>query len=229
MEIYTNPLFGILLTILFYEFSLSICKKINKPLANPLLISVTLIILFLKTFNLSYENYMIGGNHIHLFLGPATVVLAYPLYKQRSLLKKHLIPILLATTLGSITSVTSIIFLSKIMGLDQSIMKALIPHSVTTPIGIDLAQTLLVDSSITVASIVFTGLLGAIFSPVLIKVLRIKNPIAQGIAIGTSSHALGTSKAIQLGNLQGAMSSLAIGLAGIITIIITPIIMLIFL
>ena len=148
-----------------------------------------------------------------------TVVLALPLYRRRQLLKDHKYAILTGVLTGSIASLISTVLLSKVFNINAMIEKSLIPHSVTTPIGIGLSQTLGAVEGITVLSIVMTGLTGAILSPLVFKIFRITHPIARGISLGTSAHAIGTTKALEMGETAGAMSGLAIGLAAICTVI----------
>ena len=155
---------------------------------------------------------------ITFFLGPATVVLAVPLYNQIALLKKNIIPILAGITIGSASAILSVIFLSKMVNLDRDILISILPKSITTAIGIEISKTLNGDTALTIVAIVATGIVGASIGPIICKWGKIENSIAKGIAIGTASHAVGTSKAIELGEVEGAMSGLAIGIAGIVTV-----------
>lgn len=229
MEIINNEVFGLLLTIGVYAFFLKIAEKVKNPFLNPLLLTTLGIIAILVIFRIPLEYYEQGGNYIKFFLGPATIVLAVPLYKQLHLLKKHFFPILIGVTTGSATSLVSVYYLSKLVGLNREIIISLLPKSITTPIGMSVSESYGGIVSLTIAAIVITGILGAITAPVLVKIIRLKSDVAKGIAIGTASHAVGTSKALEMGETIGAMSGLAIALAGTITALIMPIFYMIFL
>jgi putative effector of murein hydrolase len=159
-----------------------------------------------------------------MFLGPSTVVLAVPLYKQLDLLKKNAKAILTGIFVGSAIGIISIIGISYLVGLNASVIKSLVPKSVTTPIGISISSQLGGVVPITVLAIIITGIVGAVFGPTICKIFRIKDKVAVGVSIGTASHAVGTSKALELGEVEGAMSSLSIGIAGIMTVIIAPLV-----
>ncbi|MCQ2053700.1 MAG: LrgB family protein [Fibrobacter sp.] len=191
---------------------------------NPLLIANVLIIGFLCVTGISYETYKIGGDYISFFLGPVTVVLAVPLYKQIQNLKKYWVSILAGICVGSLTSIFCVIATSKIFGLSETLMLSLALKSITIPMGSVVSAQIGGIPSITIIAITITGITGAVTAPLVCRFFRIKNPVAQGVAVGTASHALGTSRALEMGEVQGAMSSLSIGVAGIFTAIITPII-----
>lgn len=211
---------GIVLSIVAYRIGIACNRKMKTPIANPLLIAICIIIGVLQLGGIPLESYQKGGQIIGLFLAPATTVLAVSIYKQLKLLKKYWLPIIVGALVGSLTSIISISLLSQLFGLEAQISASLIPKSVTTPIAIEISSQLGGIPPITVAAVVITGIMGAVFSPLFIKVLKIKDPIAKGVAIGTSSHALGTTKAIELGEVEGAMSGIAIGVAGIITVLL---------
>lgn len=198
-------------------------KRINSPLLNPLVLSMLTIIAVLLKFHISFEDYNRGGQFITFFLGPGTVILAVPLYKKINLLKEHAVPIIAGIGAGCVAGISSIIVMCRMFGLDELVSVSMIPKSVTTPIGIEISTQLGGIPSITVAGIIFTGIAGVLMGPVVCRLFKIDNEVAVGVAIGTSSHALGTTKAVELGETQGAMSSLAIGIAGLITVIIAPI------
>jgi len=217
-----TPVFGILLSVVAFEVGIIVSRKTKNPLLNPLLVAIILVILFLIGFGIPKEQYDSGGSFILFFLGPATVVLAVPLYKQIELLKKDLVPILLGILVGSTTSIMSVILLSRLFEVDLSIEVSMLPKSVTTAIGMEISKEIGGIVSLSVAVIVLTGITGAVIGPGLLKLFRITDEVAQGIAIGTASHAVGTSKAMELGETQGAMSGLSIGIAGIATVILVP-------
>lgn len=221
-EITNNPVFGIFLTLIVYRGMVFLKQKYNYALNNPLLTGISAIVLILLIFKIPYENYKVGGDFIHFLLGPATVVLAVPLYRQIELLKKNLLPIIIGVFSGSIFALLSIGFLSKLFNFNQELTASLLPKSVTMPIGIEVAESLGGISSITVIAIVVTGIIGAVLSEKILLFARITDKVAQGISIGTSSHALGTTKAIEMGEVQGGMSGLAIGLTGFFTALLAP-------
>ena len=222
-NVLNTPIFGIVLTVLFFNIAVYIQKKTKNPAFNPLLISILGIIVCLNIFKIPYENYKIGGNTINYFLGPITIVLAVPLYRQFELLKKYKLEILIGISCGVIVSFISIILIGKLFNTSTEIINSLIPKSITSPMGISLANTINGIQAVTVVCIILTGILGAIIAPTVFKLGKITNPIAKGVALGTSAHALGTSKAIEMGEVEGAMSGLSIGISGLITVIIVPI------
>ena len=223
-NVFDTEIFGVILTILFFNIGIYIQKKTNKPIFNPLLIAILGIILFLSITKIPYESYKLGGDRINFFLGPVTIVLAVPLYKQFDLFKKYLLEILIGISCGVVVSFISIKLIGHFTNADVDIINSLIPKSITTPMGISLTKTLNGVEEITVVSIILTGILGAIISPIVFKIGKINNPVAKGIALGTSAHALGTTKALEMGEVEGAMSGLSIGISGIITVILIPII-----
>ncbi|HCW73341.1 MAG TPA: hypothetical protein DHM90_05565 [Clostridiaceae bacterium] len=220
-----TPIFGILLSVIAFEIGIVISKKTKNPLLNPLLVAIIIVIVFLLGLGIPKEKYDLGGSFILFFLGPATVVLAVPLYKQIELLKKDFVPILVGILAGSVTSIMSVILLSKLFRIDLSVAVSMLPKSVTTAIGMEISKEIGGIVSLSVAVIVLTGITGAVIGPGLLKLLRIKDDVAQGVAIGTAAHAVGTSKAMELGETQGAMSGLSIGIAGIATVILVPLLM----
>ncbi|MGL5695266.1 MAG: LrgB family protein [Peptostreptococcaceae bacterium] len=220
-----TPIFGIVATVIFFNLGVYVQNKTKNPIYNPLLIAIIGVILFLSLSKIPYENYKIGADVINYLLGPVTVVLAIPLYKQFDLLKKHFVEIIIGIVSGVIVSLVSIIIVGKLTNANIDIINSLIPKSITTPMGIALTNTIEGIESITVVSIILTGILGAIIAPTVFKIGKIKHPVAKGIALGTSAHALGTTKALEIGEVEGAMSSLSIGIAGMITVIIVPILL----
>ena len=223
MEIISNNMFfGIFISLIAFEIGLFIYKKTKLPIFNPLLTATILIICFLKIFNIDFDTYNNGGQFINIFLGPATIVLAVPLYKKLNLLKENFLPIFSGILVGSLVRVLSVISIATFLGLDNSLTVSLLSKSVTTPIGIEITNSLGGSSSITVLAIVLSGIIGAIVGPTVFKVLKINNPISRGVSLGTASHAVGTSKALEIGEQEGAMSSLSIGVAGIVTVFLAP-------
>ena len=222
-HIMTSSLFSIMICLLAFEIGILINKKTKIAIFNPLLVAIALVIIYLIGFKISYKEFNRGGQFITDLLQPATVVLAVPLYKQINLLKKHLVPILSGIFIGSGVGIVYIFFLSYFLKLNPELIKSLMPKSITTPIGMQVSQSLGGIVPVTVVAIIVTGITGAIIYPLILKIFKIKNPVAVGVALGTCSHAVGTSKALTLGETQGAMSSLSIGVAGLSVVILAPI------
>lgn len=215
-----SPLFGIVLSIAAYSAGLWLNRKLKSPLVNPLLIAIALVILFLNALGIPPKAYNRGGTVISLFLAPATAVLAVSVYRQLEVLKANFLPVVLGCLAGALTSMGSAYLLCRLFGLDDRLIASMLPKSVTTPIAMEISRQGGGIVSVTVAAVVLTGILGAVFAPLLIRVFRIKSPVAAGVAIGASSHAVGTSRAIELGEVEGAMSGIAIGVSGIITVLL---------
>lgn len=212
--------FGLALSLFMY-FTVDYLKKwIKTSLFNPLLISSLLIILILSLLKIEYSEYNQSAQWLHFMLTPATIVLAVPLYQQFKLLEKHALVIFLGVLSGVIASLISVYLLSILFGLDQTMMITLLPKSITAAIAIGVAEEYQGIVTITVAAVIITGITGNVIAEPVCKFFRIKNPIAKGIAIGTSSHVVGTSKAMEMGEVEGAMSSLAIVVAGLTTVIL---------
>jgi predicted murein hydrolase (TIGR00659 family) len=216
----SSPIFGVMLSAITFEIGIVLYNRTKSSLFNPLLISQILIIVILSAFNISYNDYNIGGQVISFFLVPSTVILAVPLYKKIKLLKSNAIPIIGGIIVGSISGIVSIILLSKLFKLDSILVFSLVPKSITTPIGMEVSKQIGGIPAVTVAAIVITGILGSIIAPYVCKIFKITDKIAVGIAIGTSSHAVGTAKALEIGEVEGAMSGLAIGIAGLVTVLL---------
>jgi len=227
-NITASPIFGLVLTGVVYFLSQLVYRKYKIPILNPFLISTVFIIALLLIFDIPLTDYLQGGQWIIAALPVTIILLALPLYRQIALLLEHKFAILAGISAGVFTSITSVLILSKLFGIDEALIKSLVPKSITTPLGLIVSETLGGIASVTVIAIVVTGLMGVIIYIPVFKFLKITHPIAQGIAIGTTSHAIGTSKALELGEVQGAMSSLAIVLAGIITVISAPLLLVIF-
>ena len=222
--IINSPLFGILLSLVGFEIGVTISKKFKYSFLNPLLIANILIVGFLLTTGISLESYNVGGDYISVMLSPATVVLAVPLYRQISKLKQFWKPILAGIFAGSLTSLACVIVVSKLIGLSETLMLSLLPKSITIPMGSVVSAQIGGIPPVTIIAITITGITGAVAAPAVCRFCRIKHKVAQGIAIGTASHALGTTRAMEMGEVQGAMSSLSIGVAGLFTAIVAPVI-----
>lgn len=224
-QILNTQLFGLVTILAFYNIGLFIQKKAKKPIFNGLLICIILIILFLKITNIPYENFKIGADIMNFMLGPVTVVLAVPLYRQFDLFKKHFKEILIGIVVGVVTSFIIITIIGKLTLTNNEIVYSILPKSITTPMGISLVNALGGVESITVVCIIATGIFGNILGDLVLKIGKIKHPVSKGIALGTAAHAMGTSKALEMGEVEGAMSSLSIGICGVLTVMLVPILM----
>lgn len=211
--------FGVVISLLCYQIGLWVKKKTNFALANPLLIAVIIIVTFLLTFDIEYESYQYGAKYISYFLTPATVSLAIPLYRQLELLKKYPKAILGGIASGVMMAMVSIFLMSLAFGLTNEQYVTLLPKSITTAIGMGVSDKMGGIPTITVVAISVTGIFGNIMAETILKWAKITDPIAKGLAIGTSAHAMGTAKAMEIGEVEGAMSSLSIVVAGIMTVL----------
>ncbi len=223
-EIIKTPYFGILLSLIAYIIGLKISGALKSPIANPLLIAMIIVIGVLKAFNIPFDDFNIGGKFITFLIAPATVAMVIGLYKNFELLKKNAVPVLIGVVAGVLTSVLSVYLMSALFGLSNKIRMSIVPKSLTTAIGSALSGEYGGIVAITIVCMVITGIGGAVIAPTVMKILKIKDPVAQGIGIGTASHAVGTSKALQMGEVQGAMSGLSIALAGFVSVVLIPII-----
>ncbi len=222
LEVLNTPFFGLTLSIFAFKVGIWANRKIKHPLANPLLIAMTLIVLVLFLFDIPLDMYEKGSSLITLFLAPVTAVLAVTIYRQRALLREALLPVLLGTLAGAVASLLSIRWTSALLGLDQVMLASLMGKSVTTPIAIAITEQFGGIPALTVASTIISGTLGNLLAPLLAKMFFITDPVAHGVGIGSSSHALGTSKALEIGEVEGAMSSIAISLSGVFTVLLAP-------
>lgn len=209
---------GAVVSLGAYYLGMTIKKKWKAAMLNPLLIAVIFTILFLVVFQIDYDTYYEGARYISYLLTPATVCLAIPLYEQFEILKKNWMAVLGGVLSGVITSMVSIGLMAFLFKFTWAEYVTFLPKSITTAIGMSLSEELGGYVSVTVASIVITGILGNVFAELVLKIFRIKDPVAKGIAIGTASHAIGTTKAMEMGEIEGALSSLSIVVAGILTV-----------
>ena len=218
------PLFSLVLTIGAYQIGLLLQKKWKSPLCNPLLIGVVLVVGVVLLTGFSVETYQAEMEIFSWFITPATVALAVPLYQQMQKLRKNLPAILAGVAAGAVTALVSVFALCALFSLDKQTTISLLPKSVTVAIGLALSKQNGGIEALTSLVIAFTGILGSVIGPMLCKLLKLKNPISQGVAFGTSAHVIGTAKASELGSIQGAVSSLSLAVAGILTAILFPLV-----
>lgn len=211
--------FGVIVSVLAYQAGLWIKRKWKLAVFNPLLISIFLVIAVLLIFDVDYERYNEGAKYLSYLLTPATVCLAIPLYEQLEQLKKNAKAIAAGILSGVLSSLVSVLALAAAFGLSHEEYVTLLPKSITTAIGMGVSEELGGIVTITVAVIIVTGVLGNIIAELVCKIFRIHEPVAKGIAIGSASHAIGTAKAMEMGEVEGAMSSLSIAVSGLLTVI----------
>ncbi len=214
-----STFFGVMISMLTYEFGLFLKRKYKLAFFNPLLISIISVMIILLSLHIDYKTYNEGAKYLSYLLTPATVCLAIPLYEQLELLKKNIKAIFAGLLSGVLTSLSCILALSLLFHFNHKEYVTLLPKSITTAIGMGVSEELGGIVTITVAVIIITGVLGNIIAETVCKFFRIKEPIAKGIAIGSASHAIGTAKAMEMGEVEGAMSSLSIAVAGLFTVI----------
>ena len=220
---FNSATMGVVLSFLAYEIGIFIKNKTKKAIFNPLLISIVIVIAVLLIFDVNYDSYNQSAKYISYLLTPATVSLAIPLYRQLSLLKQNFMSIIIGILSGVLTSLISILGMSLLFGLTHEEYVTLLPKSITTAIGMGVSEELGGYVTITVVVIIITGILGNIIGSFACKLFRIQNPISKGLALGTSSHAIGTTKAMEMGEIEGAMSSLSIVVAGLMTVVLASI------
>ncbi|MBQ6216572.1 MAG: LrgB family protein [Erysipelotrichaceae bacterium] len=215
--------FGILVSLIAYLIAVWIRKKFGYAFLNPLLVAIIITVAAVLLLNVDYEVYNSSARYLSFLLTPATVCLAVPLYEQFDKLKENAAAILAGIFSGVLTSIASIFAMSKLFGFTKEEFVTFLPKSITTAIGMSVAEELGGYVSIAVAAIIVTGVLGNIICEAILKLFKIEDPIAKGAAIGTASHAIGTSKAIEIGEVEGAISSLSIVVAGIMTVLLSAV------
>ncbi|HBH92622.1 MAG TPA: hypothetical protein DDX70_05420 [Bacteroides sp.] len=219
-EFFANAAFaGVSVSLISYMIGVYLKKKLNVGLFNPLLISIAVTIIFLVLAHIDYDAYNEGARYLSWLLTPATVCLAIPLYEEFELLKSNVRAVMCGIISGVLTSLITILVLALFFGLTHEEYVTLLPKSITTAIGMGVSEELGGYVTITVAVIIITGVIGNILAEFICKIFRIEEPIAKGIAIGSAAHAIGTAKAMEIGEVEGAMSSLSIAVAGILTVV----------
>lgn len=222
MSFLENRYFLLALTFGVFFLARLLQKKTGVLLLNPILLAIAVLIIFLKSADISYATYSQAGQLIEFWLKPAVVALAIPLYKQLEQIRKQLLPIMLSQLAGCFTGVASVVLIAQLLGASKEVILSLAPKSVTTPIAMEIAESIGGIPSLTAAVVVITGLIGAILGFKLMKWLHIKNPIAQGLSLGAAAHALGASTAMDVSGKYGAYASLGLTLNGIFTALLTP-------
>ena len=213
----SSPFLGLFLSAAAWCAGCWLQKKTGLLLCNPLLVAAALIIAALSLLRIPYESYALGGDFIKLMLGPVTAVLALNIYNQRDILRENFLPVLAGCLAGSLTSVGSVLLLCRLFRVEETLTASLLPKSVTTAIAIGVAESQGGVGGIAAAAVIITGLIGAVLAPLFARVFHVTQPVAEGLAIGACSHALGTARAMEIGQVQGAMSSIAICICGIMT------------
>ncbi len=218
--VFASPLFGFFLSVSAFGIGSLLFSKIKTPILNPLLFAIICCIIFIESGLISYEKYMEDNAFITNLLPVATTLLAVNIYKQLKSVKKYAVAIVVSCLVGSVTSILAVIGLCRLFQVDKAIEASFIGKSCTTPIALDVSLMNGGMEGITVIAVICTGIVGAVAAPSLAKLFKVKSPVAEGLAIGTCSHVIGTSKAIEIGEIQSALSSVAIGISGLITTVL---------
>ncbi|WP_339995859.1 LrgB family protein [Priestia aryabhattai] len=228
MQEFFIAVFIIVATVALYLVMAKVYVRFSYPILIPVLTTTIFVILLLLAFHISYDEYMIGGKWINSLLGPAVVALAYPLYKQREMLVKYSVPIIGGVFVGLFAGMISGLVFAEVFGVDRSLILSIIPKSITTPVAIQIATGLGGVPSMTVVFVMIAGFSGVILGPLLLKWVRIKSSLGKGIALGSASHALGTSKAFEYGELTVSMSSVSMTLSAVLGSVFGPIVVWLF-
>lgn len=218
-----SPLLGLTITLLAYQGAFWIYQRSGcNPLANPVLIAVTVLVLFLTLTATSYETYFEGAKFVHFLLGPATVALAIPLYMQLHRVRAMLLPVIVGLLVGSLTAAISAVLVGRLFGASLSTQLSLAPKSVTTPIAMGIAERIGGIPSLTAVLVIITGILGAVGARYVFDAMKLRDPAIRGFVIGVASHGIGTARAFQVNEQSGAFAALAMGLNGALTAILVP-------
>lgn len=211
--------FGAVVSLLAYELGLMLKRRFRLAILNPLLIAVICVIGVNAVMKVDYQTYNAGGQYLSYLLTPATVCLAVPLYEQLALLKKHLTAVICGIVAGVLASMVGVLICALVFGLEHELYVTLLPKSITTAIGMGVSEELGGIVTITVATIIVTGILGSVIADGVFALFHIEEPVARGLALGNASHAIGTAKAMEMGQVEGAMSGLAVAVAGLLTVV----------
>lgn len=216
----SSPLFGLFLTFITYGIGTLLFKKFRTPLLNPLLFSFVCCIALVKLNVISYEKYMSDTKILTDFIPVATALLAVSIFRQLKLIKKYAAAILAGCFAGAVTSVMLVTAICALFGADGTLLASFIGKSCTNPIAVEICRLNGGFTGVTVIAVLLTGIVGAVLAPLLRRAFRVKSPVAEGVAIGSCSHVVGTTKAVEIGEIQGALSSVAIGICGLITVVL---------
>lgn len=222
MEIMSNPIILLAITFGIYYVARQIQKRTGWVVLNPILITIVALIALLQLTGISYETYKQGGQYIEFWLKPAIVALGVPLYQNLGQIRRQLLPILMSQLVGCLVGLVSVTLIASALGASHEVIVSLAPKSVTTPIAMEVCKTSGGIPSLTAAIVVIVGLFGAIFGFKILEVWHVRNPFSQGISMGTAAHAVGTSRAMEKGEIYGAYSSLGLILNGVLTALLTP-------
>ena len=222
----TSPLLWLTITLMAYQCATWVARRFNyHPIANPVAIAVTVLVILLKLTGTSYQTFFDGAQFVHFLLGPATVALAVPLYQHFERVKKMLLPLLAALLVGSATAALSAYWIARLLGGTREVALSLVPKSATMPIAMGIAEKIGGLPSLTAVFVMLTGILGAVLGKMLLDKIRCRDDSIKGFAIGLTSHGIGTARAFQLSDMAGAFSGLAMGLNGLITALLVPLMM----
>ncbi|MFS0822359.1 LrgB family protein [Bacillus sp. 1P02SD] len=213
---------SIVCTIVIFLMMTRLYKRVTHPLLVPIATTTFVILIFLLIFSIPYKTYMMGGKWIDELLGPAVVALAYPLYQNRKSLKEFFMPIIIGVFVGSTTGIATGLYFSKIVGVDPTIILSISPKSVTTPVAMDIASVTGGIPALAAVYVMIAGISGAMFGPILLKWVKVDHFVGVGLGFGTASHGIGTSRALEIGTNEGAISSIAMILSAVYTSIILP-------
>lgn len=222
---FSNPIFLIALTFGIYVGAQALRRRLGYSLLNPILIAVTVLIVLLNITGVDYAAYQEGGRYIEFWLKPAVVALAVPLYRQLPTIRKRMMPLLIAELAGCLAGIVSVVVIARVFGATREVIMSMVPKAVTTPIAIEISNTIGGIPALTAGVVVATGIFGSIAGFKIVKLSRIKSPIGQGLSIGTATHAVGTSAAMERSERIGAFSSLGLILNGLLTALLAPFIL----
>ncbi len=225
MDFLTNKIFLIAVTFVSFIGAQYLQRRTGIKLLNPILVSIIVLIIFLKSIGIDYDTYKAGGEYIELWLKPAVVALGVPLYRQLSSIRKQLLPLLISEVAGCIAGIVSVVVVAKALGGSHEIIMSLAPKAVTTPIAMEISGAVGGIPALTAAVVVCTGIFGGMAGFKIIKLTHVTSPIAQGLSMGTAAHAVGTSAAMERGERYGAFSSLGLTINGLLTALLTPFIL----
>lgn len=225
VELVETPLFGVALTLVVYLLAQHLYKRVGSVWVNPVLVSIVIVILLLKASDIDYRSYARGGDLLLFLLGPSVVALAVPLYQRRAEIWQRKRPILIGIFAGSLASIVSASGLAWILGGSREVVLSLAPKSVTTPIAISIVERIGGVAPLTAALVVLTGCIGAVCGPEFCRLIGVTSPVATGLAVGTAAHGIGTARMFEVDRLSGAVAGLAIGLNGLMTTFLLPILM----